>query len=145
MYADVPMEEVLGAIAAEGGVDIDYHNPGEAVRVTFHGDEALSWEALLAEVVEAWGLRLRKRSDRLYTVRPAPRISVQFQDESIHDAIVLIASMSGMSIVIGEGVEGTVTLSLKEVPAREAIEAIAKTGGYVVVRTGTGWAINVPR
>ena len=43
---------------------------------------------------------------------PAPRISVQWQDEPIRKDLLALAAVGGRSIVLGPGITGTVTATV---------------------------------
>jgi type II secretory pathway component HofQ len=55
------------------------------------------------------------------------RITLDLQQADIHNVIRLIADVSGMNIVVGDEVKGTVTIKLKNVPWDEALRIILKT------------------
>ena len=139
-YEAVALSEVLARIAREGGVDIDFHSSSDPA-VTYVGADSLSWEELLEEVVESTTFRLRKRSRRLYTVRPTAVVTAEFLDQDIRQVLLAIARLGETSVVISEKVHGRVSLNLSGVPVRKAIETIAKTAGYVAIQTSTGWKI----
>ena len=141
---DVSVREILTHLAREGGVDIDYRDRGQDVRVTVRYPEATSWEQVLERVAEEAGLEVEKRSARLYVVRQAQRITIEFQNMDIREAFLMIARNAGTSIIVGPGVEGTVSANLRGVPARTALETIARACGYVVVEEEAGWEVRSP-
>jgi type II secretory pathway component GspD/PulD (secretin) len=57
-------------------------------------------------------------------------VSFEFRETSIKDALRLIARTNDLNMVIGEGVEGTVTMTLTEVTLRQALEKIVVTNGF---------------
>lgn len=144
VYEQTRVREILALLALEGGVDIDYVETGEEVFVTLVSPESCTWVEVLEQVVLEAGLELRQRSSRLYTVREAPRVTIHFRDAPVLDAVLLIASETGFSVVVGAEVVGSVSVNLRDVPARQAIELIARTGGYALVEEGAGWAVRRP-
>lgn len=58
-----------------------------------------------------------------------PTITVTFQDTDIRDVIASFASFSGRTIVIGKGVQGTVTAEIRNQPWDVALRAILQGQG----------------
>lgn len=58
------------------------------------------------------------------------RVSFDFRSTPIQDALRLLASSNGLNMVIGEKIEGTVTMQLHDVTLRQALEAIVVTNNY---------------
>ena len=57
-------------------------------------------------------------------------ITMDFEDAEIRDVVRVIAMASGMNMVIGEDVQAKVTVSLKEVPWRKALDVILRTYNF---------------
>jgi type IV pilus assembly protein PilQ len=70
---------------------------------------------------------------------------MEFQDADIKIVLELLAKQSGANIVMAADIQGKVSLSLREVPWREALETIVKTSGYVVVKADTSGANEILR
>ncbi|HEV8410792.1 MAG TPA: secretin N-terminal domain-containing protein [Gemmatimonadaceae bacterium] len=67
-----------------------------------------------------------------------PRISVDFQDTDIRDVITSFAVFSGRTIVVGKGVTGAVTASIKDQPWDVAMRSILQSQGLSAVEDATG-------
>lgn len=74
-----------------------------------------------------------KGSSSTYTGR---LISLDLQDADIDSALRIIAEVSNLNIVAGEGVVGKVTLKLVDVPWDQALEVILKSHGLDKVLEG---------
>jgi type IV pilus assembly protein PilQ len=81
--------------------------------------------------------------------KPAPRaaepqqsqertITVNFQDVDIRDVITSFASYSGRTIVVGKGVSGVITASIKDQPWDVAMRSILQSQGLNAVEDATG-------
>lgn len=66
------------------------------------------------------------------------RISVDFQDTDIRDVITSFAVFSGRTIVVGKGVTGTVTASIKDQPWDVAMRSILQSQGLSALEDGAG-------
>ena len=72
---------------------------------------------------------------------PAPRyvgekISLDFQNADINDILRLVAEVSGLNIIAGGDVQGTVTTRMVDVPWDQALEVILKINGLAQEREG---------
>jgi type IV pilus assembly protein PilQ len=64
------------------------------------------------------------------------RISLDFQQADIQNVFRLIAEVSGMNMVIGEGVKGKVTMRLLNVPWDQALDMLLKMNQLGKIRSG---------
>ena len=69
------------------------------------------------------------------------RISLDFQDAGIRNVFRLISEVSGVNIVAGEDVKGSVSVHMRNVPWDQALETILDTNGLGMKRSGTVIAI----
>jgi type IV pilus assembly protein PilQ len=72
---------------------------------------------------------------------PAPRyvgekISLDFQNADINDILRLVAEVSGLNIIAGGDVQGTVTTRMVDVPWDQALDVILKINGLAQEREG---------
>jgi type IV pilus assembly protein PilQ len=67
-----------------------------------------------------------------------PRISVDFQDTDIRDVITSFSVFSGRTIVVGKGVAGVVTASIKDQPWDVAMRSILQSQGLNALEDATG-------
>jgi len=79
------------------------------------------------------GSRTTVAGERQYT---GQKLTVDFQDANIKNVFRLIAEASGLNIVSGDDVKGTVTMQLREVPWDQALETIMDAHGLGMKRTG---------
>ncbi len=95
--------------------------------------EDVEWQVALKMVAEKAGCVVIPVGKSLLKVEKPPRVFFAFQNAPIQEVIDTIAKISGANIVVAPEVEGTITLRLKNIPWRDALEAAAKTLGYAVV------------
>ena len=67
---------------------------------------------------------------------PVKTMNLSLQDADIHHAVRLIADVAELNFVIADGVSGTVTVELKEVPWTDALNAILMAKGLMAVPIG---------
>jgi type IV pilus assembly protein PilQ len=67
---------------------------------------------------------------------PDALVSVDFKDADIRQVLRVISLKSGVDIVAGNDVEGTVTIKLTNVPWEEALDIILRTYGFTYERKG---------
>ncbi len=117
------------------------------VRLVCSGDDAVK---RLRRVLPAGPMivsvkRLRKEpakpaavvqaSKKLPPKGPA-RLHLSFQDTDIRKVLDTISRIAGINIIIAPEVRGTVTLKLKGVPWRAALDASVRALGYTVIEEG---------
>ena len=61
-------------------------------------------------------------------------VTVDFKEADIQNVLRILAYKSGMNIVAGKDVEGTVTMRLVDVPWEKALDVVLKTYGYAYDR-----------
>ncbi|MCZ6689778.1 MAG: hypothetical protein O7H41_09260 [Planctomycetota bacterium] len=129
---DVPVTEVLRYIATEAGVNIipmPKDLPGEVtIRIVKE-----HWREVLNLVAERAECTVRQETARTFVVERPPRITMEFVDAEIKVVLDLIARNAGSNIVISQDVQGLVSLNLRNVPWRTALDTIVKTANYAVV------------
>ncbi|MCC2972871.1 type II secretion system protein GspD [Massilia sp. IC2-476] len=70
--------------------------------------------------------------------------SLVFRDAPIAELFEMISRRERINITLGKGVTGNVAISLYDVSARQAIQAIAEAGGYQVLERERGYMIVNP-
>lgn len=90
-------------------------------------------EAKKDEALQARTLNEFLTSSGKFYGRP---ISIQGNDADIRDLIGFIAEESGANLVIDEGVKGTISLKLRQVPWDQALVIVMKAKGLGYVRQG---------
>jgi type IV pilus assembly protein PilQ len=63
-------------------------------------------------------------------------VTLDFEKADIRDVIKVIAMASDMNMVIGEGVEAAVSISLKDMPWEQALDIILRTYNFTYKREG---------
>ena len=66
------------------------------------------------------------------------RITVDFQQTDIREVLRVFADFSGRTIVVGKGVTGSVTASIKDQPWKAALSSILQSRGLIAVEDSTG-------
>ena len=62
------------------------------------------------------------------------RVTLEVKDQPIEDVIKHIAEASGSNIILGQGIDEKVTLTLKQVPWRVALDIVAEKAGCSLVQ-----------
>ncbi|MCA8955476.1 MAG: hypothetical protein KDC87_05345 [Planctomycetes bacterium] len=107
--------------------------------------EEVEWRVALDLVAEKAGCVVIEKGRNLLKVEKPPRVYFAFNNAPIQQVIDTIAKLSGANIVVAPQVEGAVTLRLRNIPWRDALEAASKTLGYAVVEEERGILRVVPR
>ena len=66
----------------------------------------------------------------------ATKISIDVVQADIHNVIRLFATHTGHNFIVSDGVEGTVTVKLNQVPWDEALQAILLSQGLMATPLG---------
>ena len=133
---DKDLKEVLAQIGTQVGVNI-VPDPEIEETVTLTLD-AIDWRQGLDILARETNCVVLEVSDRLIRFTQPPSINIEFQDAELAVVLELLAKQSGANIVIAEEVKGKVSLTLRDVPWREALNTVVKTAGYVVVSEREG-------
>lgn len=64
-------------------------------------------------------------------------VTIDFKDANIQDVLRILSLKSGVNIITGNDVSGTVTVRLVDVPWEKALDVILKTYGYTYDRDGS--------
>lgn len=132
-----PLKDVVAYIQDKTEVNIVLTREAEEIPVTVKLKN-LPWREALEVVVERAGAQIDERSANLIRIEKPPRVEFDFEDADARKVINLIAAAANANIVIGKEVEGTISLKLKDVPWRTALDTIVKTLGYAVVQEERG-------
>ncbi|HLQ37287.1 MAG TPA: hypothetical protein VK348_05785, partial [Planctomycetota bacterium] len=96
------------------------------------------WRQALDLVAEQAGCIVTEVSGGVLRVEKPPRVYFAFPNTDIQTVIDTIAKISGANIIVAPEVKGNITLRLKNVPWRDALDAAVKTLGFVVVEEERG-------
>jgi type IV pilus assembly protein PilQ len=124
------LRDVVQSISRQAGVNIVI-DPGIEDRVTIDLED-VEWRQALDLVVEAAGCVVVRKGTVLKVEKP-PRVYFAFENADVQKVIDTIAKISGANIVVAPEVQGSITLRLRDIPWRDALDATAKTLGFVVV------------
>ncbi|MCP3916933.1 MAG: hypothetical protein GY711_15400 [bacterium] len=96
------------------------------------------WRDALEYAVQLAGCVVEEdKSGVLLVSQPTP-VNFEFVNQDILQVIDAIGLTSGANIIVGPEVQGTLSVRLKDVPWRDALEEIVKTRGYTVVEEQRG-------
>jgi type IV pilus assembly protein PilQ len=96
------------------------------------------WRQALELAAERAGCVVVGLAPNLFKIEKPPRVHFAFEDTDLTKVIDAIGKISGANIVVAPEVKGTVTIRLKDIPWRDALEAAVKTLGFVVVEEDRG-------
>jgi type IV pilus assembly protein PilQ len=136
------LRDVVGVISRMASVNIIMDAAIEAA-VTIDLQD-VPWRQALDLVAEQAGCVVTDAGGGLLKVEKPPRVYFAFEDTDIQNVINTIAKISGANIVVAPEVKGTITVRLKNIPWRDALDAAVKTLGFVVVEEGRGILRVVP-
>lgn len=136
------LRDVVQSIQRKSGVNIIIDDAIDD-RVTIDLQD-VEWRQALNLVAEAAGCVVVEMGANVLKVEKPPRVYFAFENADIQKVIDTIAKISGANIVVAPEVQGAITLRLRDIPWRDALEATAKTLGYVVVEEDRGILRVVP-
>ncbi len=124
--------EVVERIQDKTKVNIILSKEAAAATVTIK-IQNIHWLSALEEVAEKAECILERKSPVLIKVDKPERVTFSFDNEDVTRIVSTIADYSGANIVVSPEVKGSLTVNLKNIPWRDALEQIVKTLGYAVV------------
>ena len=131
-FRDRDLTAVLQYISRRVGVNI-IPDPGIEEKVTIRL-ENMDWREALQAIARQTHCTIIEESSNYIRFTQPPSISMEFQEADIRVVLELLAKQAGANIVISEDVTGKISLSLRDVPWRDALDTIVKTNGYTLVR-----------
>src|SRR5271166_3934468 len=75
------------------------------------------------------------------SISPPGTISIDIKNGDLYDVLKLLAQQSGQNIVATPSVKGTVTISLHNVPLKEALDLIVRTNGLEYRQVGNVYVV----
>ena len=124
--------EVVERIQDKTKVNIILSKEAAVATVTIKIQD-IYWLSALEEVAEKAECILERKSPVLIKVYKPERVTFSFDNEDVKVIVSTIADYSGANIVVSPEVKGKLTVNLKNIPWRDALEQIVKTLGYAVV------------
>jgi len=98
----------------------------------------IHWREALELAAEKARCVVDERSGEVLMVSAQVPVEIDIKDGQITDVIDMIARMGGANVVWSPEVAGTISLRLRDVPWRHALDVAVKTLGYVVVEEDRG-------
>lgn len=139
---DRDLREVVQSIRRKTSANI-IMDPGIEEPVTIDLQD-VHWRQALNLVAEQAGCIVTEGAAGVLKVEKPPRVYFAFENTDIQKVIDTIAKISGANIVVAPEVKGTITVRLKNIPWRDALDATVKTLGFVVVEEDRGILRVVP-
>lgn len=139
---DRELRDVVNNIKRRAGVNIILDDSIDE-RVTIDLED-VEWRTALELVAEAASCVVVEAAGNVLKIEKPPRVYFAFENADVTQVIDTIAKISGANIVVAPEVSGTITLRLRNIPWRDALESTAKTLGYVVVEEDRGILRVVP-
>ncbi|MBN1809969.1 MAG: hypothetical protein JW909_12950 [Planctomycetes bacterium] len=97
------------------------------------------WREALEVIGTKYKLLLNEDvKNRVIYIEKPPPITMTFPGTDIKTVINSVAKAGDASVIIGPNVSGTVTMSLHDIPWREALDIVLKSQGYVLVEERHG-------
>ncbi len=137
---DAPIESAVKYVQAAAPTDISITVSGEAQgeRVTLSLRNS-PWREALEEIARTTGCSVEDVSSTLIRVEKPQPVTMFYEGAPIDRVIRTIAAISGANIVSDpKDVEGTVSVNLRNVPWRKALNSIVGTKGFHVVEEPGG-------
>ena len=106
--------------------------------------EDVHWRQALSLVAEQAQCIVTEVEGGVLKIEKPPRVYFAFENTDIQKVIDTIAKISGANIVVAPEVKGTITVRLKDIPWRDALDATVKTLGFVVIEEERGILRVVP-
>ncbi|MFN3244653.1 MAG: hypothetical protein ACE37K_24315 [Planctomycetota bacterium] len=139
---DRDLREVVQSIRRKTNSNI-IMDPGIEESVTIDLQD-VHWRQALSLVVEQAQCIVSEGEGGVLKIEKPPRVYFAFENTDIQKVIDTIAKISGANIVVAPEVKGTITVRLKNIPWRDALDATVKTLGFVVVEEDRGILRVVP-
>ena len=115
-------------------IDVDGKSLPNEVRIPELLLHAEPWPSMIGALARAADLEVEIEASRVRLFR-TPRVTCSMKDAPIGKAATLIAAVGRARIEVRSEVTGTVTMSLKNVPWRTALEALVETDGTCALTT----------
>lgn len=139
---DRDLADVVASIKKKANANI-IMGPGVDGPVTIDLQD-VHWRQALNLVAEQAGCIVTEGEGGVLKVEKPPKTTFSFENTDIQKVVDTIAKISGANIVVAPEVKGTITVRLKNIPWRDALDACVKTLGFVVVEEARGILRVVP-
>jgi len=135
-WKDNPLRQVLQYITERAGVNIIPDiSINDDVRVKMSPITNLPWRQALEEVCRLTGCILEEVTPTIFHVTKPPTYTKRYEDANLEVIVREIAEEAGVNIIIDNEVKGKkVSFSFENVPWIDALNYLAKTAGFTVVK-----------
>ena len=130
------LADVVQYLRERSGANIVLMNQGEKP-ITLELTN-VSWRDALDLAAEQAGCIVDEGQGGVLVVDKPVRVNYSTKGADVVEIIELIAKLSGANIVVAPEVTGTLSLNLKNVPWRNALDVVVKSLGFVVVEEARG-------
>ncbi len=115
---------------------VDAYPLGHSTRLVFHVSGPFQYAAY--QLGQRTMISVRRQSTRNQSGNPAnsARLSMDFQNISVRDALQVIADFTHQNIVVSNSVSGSLSIRLKNEPWKEAFRVILESQGLAVKHVG---------
>ncbi len=101
---------------------------------------AVSKDTVIGQRQRSAGLRVGPR--KIHLSQKQVLISIDARHSEIRQLLQRVATKAGVNLVISDSVSGYVSLRLRNVPWKKALESIAAAKGYRIKPVQRGWMVN---
>ena len=144
-YLETPAEDVINAIARSTGKNIVWaKKANKDSRVTVHVRNVEWRDAVRVVLDQIGGVIIEETPTRVLIDTPKP-IKAEWVEDDLKLVIETIARVGDASVIVGPGVQGTVTARVVNQPWTRVLEDVVKTAGFVTVREADVIRIVHPR
>src|ERR1043165_5485318 len=131
------LSEVIEYLREQSGANLVLMPDPEIKEVTLELSD-VPWRDALEIAAESAGCVVEERTGGILVIERVKPVTYETTGTDITQVIDLIAKIGGANIVVAPQVTGTLSLRLKNVPWRNALDVACKTLGYVVVEEDRG-------
>lgn len=133
---DRKLQTVMEYIASYAGVNIVV-DEGIEVSISLELND-VEWRQAMQLAAEKGGCVVIERAPNLFKIEKPVLVNFSFEDADIAEVINTIAKLAGANVVFDAEVQGAITMRLKDIPWRDALDTAVKQLGYVVVEEDRG-------
>lgn len=133
-----PLGRVVDSIRSRTGANIIVSAEAADREVTSLDLNKVHWREALKIACENAGCVVEERAGNVLFVSVQVPVTIELVNRDLTEVIDTIGKLGGANIVWAPEVAGTVSLRLKDVPWRHALDVAVKTLGYVVVEEDGG-------
>lgn len=133
---DRKLRTVMEYIAGYAGVNIVVDDTID-VSISLELND-VEWRQALELAAEKGGCIVIERAPNLFKIEKPVTVTFSFESAELAEVINVISKLAGANVVFDAEVQGTITMRLKDIPWRDALDTAVKQLGYVVVEEGRG-------